>query len=427
LSKGQEDNIKTTEQYYWGECSDFEENEAKLCAYVDLSNRVIEDAVNQSINREEILKTINMGAHFGRLQQQGKVKILAWIDKDSVFVTTKRPITQSSAPAPKPEPEPADSSDQPATITETPVESSAQTPAAEPQPSPAATTDNPVLQELAACKNYKEVRKVANMKGLVRGSELNSAKGFGNPEKCIIAVFTSDGLLSALLDTGGSSRTDVLSGKTVSNPEQYYKPNNYFLWYLLPQRVSEINVAANVAGVQKSNSSLSGKSVQNSPVKTAMDKPLQSAPVKNTTGKAVQNFSGENTMGYIRLPQKWTGKSLLVNSFVLIGVNDTELQDKYNVHPCDLNSPDCLYTFYNHKGHEFFDDDDTFCECPLSPDVEIKAGIYGSTEKSTIEPRKMTVDEFADYLRSQGSLGIIASVTRNNNGVITDIEEVDIQ
>lgn len=208
LSRERENEIKLSEKYYWGECSDFKETEAKQCALVDLSNQIIQKAVNQMKKTDEILKEIETDVHFERLQQQGKIKILAWIEKDSVFVTTKKPITQMSDSKP---------------ATQTPIQ--------KPEIKLVATGET-VLQKLAACKTYSEVKRIAIMNGLVRGSTINSSKGFSNPEKCIIAVFTLDGTLSALLDVGGSSRTDLISGKTVQNPEQYYNRGEYYLLYM---------------------------------------------------------------------------------------------------------------------------------------------------------------------------------------------------
>jgi len=232
LPKEQESDIKTSGRYYWDECSDFSAENARQCAFTGLSSRIIEDAVNQSRKQEEVLKAIEMGAHFDNLQQAGKVKILAWIAKDSVFVTTQKPITKTPVTQPAP---PITTTSQP------PVKEQPAMPQqmAESELVPASSaktdlnpvsTDDPVLKELIACKNFREVRRVATINGLVRGSKINSSEGFSNPEKCIIAVFAADGTLVALLDTGSGSRTDLLSGKTVQNPEQYYKENE--LWYL---------------------------------------------------------------------------------------------------------------------------------------------------------------------------------------------------
>jgi len=224
LSKERENEIKISGNYYWGECSDFDEDMAKLCAYDDLSNRIIKDAVMQTTQQDEILKAIDTGTHLERLPQQGKVKILAWIAKDSVLVTvtTQRPITQTPATTPmnlNPVIQPEE-------------EFVAQS---EPEPIPEpilAPTGNSVIQQLAACKTYKEVRRVAKKNGVVSGSIKTGSKGFANPAECIIAVFTEDGALSALLDVGSVSRTDLLSGKTVQNPEQYYPKEAYYLLYM---------------------------------------------------------------------------------------------------------------------------------------------------------------------------------------------------
>lgn len=227
LSKERENEIKISGKYYWDECSDFNAENARQCALTGLSHRVIEDAVNQSRKQDEVLKAIEMGAHFDNLQQEGKIKILAWISRDSVFITTQKTITKTSILSPTPQPE---------TVVTQPVKTETTAPAiTKPDPVPVSmpvATGNPVLQELAACENFEEVKRVTTINGFVRGSKINSSEGFDNPEKCIIAVFTDDGTLAALLDTGGSSRTDLLSGKTVQNPEQHYKSSEYNLWYL---------------------------------------------------------------------------------------------------------------------------------------------------------------------------------------------------
>ena len=229
LSREGENEIKMSGKYYWGEGSDFVEEMAKLNASVELSNHIIKDAVIQSEQLDEILKAIETGVHLERLQQQGKIKILAWIAKDSVMltvsVTTLRPITQITEPQ---------------AIVSEPIKKEAPVPKQEPTiPAPVrdiVETNNSVLQELAACRTFNDVRRVANTKGLVRGTIGGGSKGFQNPEDCIIAVFTSDGQLAALLDTGSQARIDLLSGKTVQNPEQYYNEGDYLLWYMMQKK-----------------------------------------------------------------------------------------------------------------------------------------------------------------------------------------------
>jgi|GEM_PF-6184811 len=236
LPKERENEIKMSEKYYWGEGSDFIEELAKLSAFVELSNQIIKDAVGQSEQQDEILKAIQMGAHLERLQQQGKIKILAWIVKDSVLltVTTQKPITQTFVSKPDP----------PAPVVhkeEEVVPPPEITPPPETIPPPEITpisemksvlTENPVLQELAACKTYKDVKRVATKNGIVRGQIGKGSIGFLNPENCIIAVFTLDGTLSALLDVGGDFRTDLLSGNKIQNPDRYYNSGEYYLWYM---------------------------------------------------------------------------------------------------------------------------------------------------------------------------------------------------
>jgi hypothetical protein len=73
---------------------------------------------------------------------------------------------------------------------------------------------------------------VAKRNGVVSGEINKGSKGFANPSNCIIAVFTADRTLSALLDVGSGSRTDLLSGETIQNPEQYYPQGEYYLLYM---------------------------------------------------------------------------------------------------------------------------------------------------------------------------------------------------
>jgi len=229
LSRERENEIKMSGNYYWGESSDFVEEKAKLNASVELSNQIIKEAIFQSEQLEEILKAIETGAHLKRLPQQGRIKILAWIAKDSVMltvsVTTQRPITQFTEPqAIVSEPDKKE------------VIVPKQGPTIPVPPRDPVETDNPVLQELAACATFNDVRRVATIKGLVKGTIGEGSKGFLKPEDCIIAVFTSDGKLAALLDTGGQSRIDLLSGNTVQNPDQYYKGDDYYLWYMMQKK-----------------------------------------------------------------------------------------------------------------------------------------------------------------------------------------------
>jgi len=222
LSRERENEIKLSGRYYWGEGSDFIEELAKLSASVDLSNQIIQDAVVQAEQHDEVLKAIEMGAHLDRLPQEGRIKILAWIAKENVLltVTTQRPITRY----------------EPQSVLSDPIDQQGET-VTQPElvQTPERTlvsTDNPVLQELAACRTFNDVRRVATLNGFVRGEIGSGAKGFLNPEDCIIAVFTTDGTLSALLGAGGDSRIDLVSGRIMQNPEQYYNQEDYYVWYM---------------------------------------------------------------------------------------------------------------------------------------------------------------------------------------------------
>jgi hypothetical protein len=398
LSKERENEIKTSGKYYWGEGADFEEFIAKLTATEDLSNHIFKDVILQTAQQDEILKTVDARQQFGRLQQQGKNKFLAWIAKDSVFITIQRPITQISASKPQ----------QTALeyTAEQPVRTNEILPAATPTlqsesvVAPEAeltrvTANNPVLQTLAGCKTYRDVKRIATMNGLVRGEIGKGSTGFSNPENCIIAVFTSDGALSALLDNGNDSRTDLLSGNTIQNPEQFYNSGQYYLWYMQVKK-APYSEARNT----KNNTDYFNGSSQVSP------------PIENTNRYA--NAS-------ILLPVDWDGKSVLANEFVWIDLEDKILQNKYHIHPGDE------YGFYD--DHETWDDDNTFYKYPLSPNVIIDAGVW-IENNSTFKTRRMTVNEFANYMRSLGYAiegenndGIAANITYKN-GMITKIVEV---
>ncbi|MDR0231960.1 MAG: hypothetical protein LBI82_07560 [Dysgonamonadaceae bacterium] len=226
LSKERENEIKTSGNYYWGEGSDFIEDLAKASASAELSIQIIQDAVGQLEQVDEILKTIDTGAHLDRIPQQGKIKILAWIPKESVLLTVavKRPITQLTSERQLVVP-----------VEEVIVIEEEYIPFQEEYVTPfeaPSSINNPVLRQLAVCKTYGDVRRVATMNGLVRGELGAGSKGFSNPTNCIIAVFTAGGVLSALLDTGNYSRIDLLSGNTIQNPEQYFSQGEYYLWYM---------------------------------------------------------------------------------------------------------------------------------------------------------------------------------------------------
>ena len=214
LSEEQELEIKT-DKYYWEEGNAFDETMAYHDALNNLTERIISDVVYQTKKRDEVLKELEMKAHTGRIRQEGMVCVVAWIAKDSVFVTTQRPLNPPQEPVVTP---PTSTNEKPSVTT----------------PNPSANTnkvDDPVLQELMSCKTYKEVNKVANRRGFVKG-DFNTSDGFDRPDLCLIAIFDSNWALVALLDKGSSSRMDLLSGQTIQNPETHYRNKGYTIWYL---------------------------------------------------------------------------------------------------------------------------------------------------------------------------------------------------
>jgi len=183
--------------------------------------------------------------------------------------------------------------------------------------------------------------------------------------------------------------------------KQYFQKQS---WY----KPQHSNVTAKLSSIETKNIDL---------IKSYENKTTDSASKKGTAPPI------ENTNRYanavILLPKNWDGKSILANAFVWIDIEDKALQKKYKIFPNDEN-------FFD--DHESWDDDDTFYKYPLSPNVVIYAGIM--TESCyPCTARKMTVNDFANYLRKLGyavegkdALGIVANVTYSN-GMITKITE----
>lgn len=214
LSEEREREIKT-DNYYWEEGNAFDETMAYHDALNNLTERIIGDVIYQTKKRDEVLKELEMKAHTGRIRQEGMVCVVAWIAKDSVFVTTQRPLNRPQEPSVTP-----------------PSSNNVEPPVTKPNPNANTNkVDDPVLQELMSCKSYKDVTKVANRHGFVKG-DFNTSAGFDRPDLCIIAVFDSNRTLVALLDKGSSSRMDLLSGQTIQNPESHYRSKGYTIWYL---------------------------------------------------------------------------------------------------------------------------------------------------------------------------------------------------
>ena len=136
----------------------------------------------------------------------GRIRMLAWIEKDSVE------MFHTSAPTPTPAP-----------ISE-PVLESAPTPIS---PTSSGISDHPVVRDLVTCQTFANFRRMAD--GFRRQGRLvygENKASFVHPDNCFVAVFSPEQRLIALVDT---ERKDLITGNKIENVEQYFAGNN-FLW-----------------------------------------------------------------------------------------------------------------------------------------------------------------------------------------------------
>jgi hypothetical protein len=231
LSKEQEKEIKLSEKYYYGEGTDLNEKIARQLAMEDLIQQVAE-LPEYSTKKEEILLSVETKSKIAQLQMIGRIKIIAWIDIADLYppvlpekqtVETEQEVEteleqeeQVIAENPKPEKENPNQPLNEVSENTSPIE-----------------TRNPhyakVVQVLSTGKTfslfYRNAEKLTRQGKLIYGSKKTS---FSNHNKCLIAVFSSSGTLIALLDEGSDSRPDLLTGKVIQNPEQYYRDNELF-------------------------------------------------------------------------------------------------------------------------------------------------------------------------------------------------------
>ena len=241
LSEERGDEIRFSGKYFYGIGTHFDADYARRDALTNLNNQIIEVAVSKSIQRDEVLNALEMNIHSGNLRLRGRYRVLVWTAKDSVFVTTTKPLTRlielvpvAQSPEVREEVTPTPPPVQPAPIVHQAekveeVAVLAQAPATQQVTQPVATS-NPVLNQMIAAGTLQGVRRIVQ-RGFIRGAIGEGSSGFTNPEQCIIAVFTTDGTLVALLDVGSGSRIDLISGRVIQNHEEYFR--NYVLWYLL--------------------------------------------------------------------------------------------------------------------------------------------------------------------------------------------------
>jgi hypothetical protein len=182
-----EREIRTSDRYYYGECSAFSEEEAMECAIKELTQKVIVDMVRQAVGSDEakMKNVVEVRAETAILSQIGRTIILAWIEKDSISVVDSVPALSDIS--------------------------------------------NPVARELATCTTLVEFRRMAN--GFRRQGRLvygENKASFVNPNNCLVAVFSREQRLIALLDTGQGARKELLTGDTIQNAEQHFAGNNLF-------------------------------------------------------------------------------------------------------------------------------------------------------------------------------------------------------
>lgn len=129
LSREREREIKISGNYYYAECTAFDESVAKECALRDLTQEVIAKMLQQAIKSEkpeDMQKIVEMRANMAHLPIIGRVQILAWVHKDSIFMQNE--AVEKKKPTPQPDPSPQPQLD--------PTPQPEPTPQPQPQPDP---------------------------------------------------------------------------------------------------------------------------------------------------------------------------------------------------------------------------------------------------------------------------------------------------
>lgn len=236
LPKEQEREIKTSGKYYFSECSAFDEVDAKECALMDLTQLVLIEMIKQAIQSDEVemKNAMEMRAQTARLNLAGKIRILAWIEKGKVQMGTEptQALATTIVPAQTSTPEITLATNPIQELEPTPVSTSSSTAISmlsEPEPSlkPNITIiTNPVIRDLVTCATFDQFRRMAD--GFRRQGKIvygTNKASFVNLANCLVAVFTTEQKLIALLDAGQDSRMDFLTGKTIQNIEQQFTGN----------------------------------------------------------------------------------------------------------------------------------------------------------------------------------------------------------
>ena len=236
LSTQREREIKVSGKYYFAECTAFDEAVAKDCALRDLTQKVITALVQQSIrSEEEMKKVVEMRANMAHLPMIGRVQILAWVAKDSIFIMqendTKPEANPEKAAPEKVEPEKVEPEKiEPEKIEPEKIEPEKVEPEKEVDRSSKPAIVNPIIQDLSTSETLTQFERKAD--GYARqGKLLYSGRktAFTRPDNCHIAIFSSSRTLIAILDKGNASRTNLMTGETIKNPEQHYS-GNQIIW-----------------------------------------------------------------------------------------------------------------------------------------------------------------------------------------------------
>lgn len=216
MTQEQEIEIKISGNYYWAEGSDFDVVSAKKYALDELSNYVVTELLTAAVARDELIANIKMNARFSLLPREGKSWVLAWVHKDSVLCSPSDSRGEVNG----------------AMEEESEEKSDKVNPEVEHIPDPI----DPIYElpeDLLSCKTFTDFKRKIILNGYIYGN-LNTSKGFENPEDCFIAVFDRDGSICGILTPGTTSRRDLITGDVIEMEDaddfnDYIE--QYVLWY----------------------------------------------------------------------------------------------------------------------------------------------------------------------------------------------------
>jgi len=219
--------IITTDTYFWGR-SDFDLplDAAKKQASEELINQISAE-FEKSINANDLLKKAN----YVKFEVEGnRTRIIFYIPKDSLYVER---IVETKTVVKKPKDNKTADVQSNEVIKETAVVEKLQEveqkkveepslPIVETKPVKIESS-NEIINTLLQIFDFNSFCVQLN-RYKRQGKLFDSQSGTlpDNKENCIMAIFRND-VLEALYDTGGISRKDFLTGKTVQKPEDDYK------------------------------------------------------------------------------------------------------------------------------------------------------------------------------------------------------------